>query len=91
MDLSTSIILFKVKHKLLPLNVQNIFTVVKDVHSHNTRQNSDFNHAKFRTVTKQQTVKVHGPKLWSSIPLKIKQSKSLPTFKKTMKSFLINK
>ena len=43
------------------------------------------------SITQNQSIKFQAPYLWSRIPIEIKQCRSLASFKKRYKSYLINK
>ena len=90
-DTEVSKILFKAYKKDLPQNLQKLFIKGQESHSHNTRNKKDFKHMKYTTIFKSHTLSVYGPKLWTSIPIDIKLSKSLITFKTRMKRVFMEK
>jgi len=83
--------MYKVRFNLFPSNLQCIFDVTKDRHSHNTRQLSNFA-AKFcRTTQKSLCLSIKGPKLWNNLPNHLKSSVSFNSFKKAYKHHLVEK
>ena len=88
-NLNTYMVLFKARQNLLPANINNIFEIVQNVHHYKTRQSTDFQHNKFKTTAKMHTIKIHGPILWSKLPSQIKDCSTIFSFKKKVKSYLL--
>ena len=76
--------MYKVKHNLSPLPMQELFQQVKN--SQNLRNNKDFEVPKVRTVNNGiETIRYRGPITWDLVPDNIKQSNSLSEFKGKIK------
>jgi len=82
--------MYKVKYNLLPINLQCMFDSTEDRHNHNTRQVGNFAIKSCRTVKKSLCLSIKGPKIWNTLPQNIKSSRTLNTFKKTYKVYLLN-
>ena len=72
----------------LPKNYKHFFTKSKDIHSHNTRTCDDYSLIHCRTNVRRSSFKFFGAKLWNSIPLHIRLSKSRNIFKGAFKKYL---
>ena len=71
--------MYKVKHNLCPKPFQELFTPA-------IRGNNDWVIPKVRTVNKGvETIRYRGPKTWELVPVEIKISKSLSSFKEKIK------
>ena len=66
--------MYKYKHNMLPPAFANYFKTHSEIHSKDTRQQSDIYPPIFRTVHAQtQSIKYHGTKVWNSrIPTQLK-------------------
>jgi hypothetical protein len=89
-DLQTLCFMYKVKNQILPRNLQHFFNLTYDMHTYNTRQLANFSIKFCRTTLKSFCLSIHGPKLWNSLPDKLKSISSLKSFKKCYKLYLIN-
>ena len=69
---------------MLPQSFDNIFTVLKDVHGHNTRNKANY----LIDVHKIKGLLYTGPKIWNSLPNEIKTAKSFGQFKRKVTTFL---
>ena len=72
-----------------PHMFKEYFTVNRNVHSHNTRQLNHLHIVKWHLNIRKFSFRVHGAQLWNSIPLNIRESKSLNIFKSKMKRYLL--
>ena len=73
--------MYKVKHNLCPKLFQELFTPA-------IRGSNDWVIPKVRTVNKGvETIRYRGPKTWEIVPEEIKKSKSLFTFKESIKKW----
>ena len=65
--------------------------MARPTHNHNTRyvSNLNFNRIRVRTNRAQNTLQCLGPRVWSKIPLEIKQACTFSLFKKKMKTHLL--
>ena len=77
--------MYKVKHNLSPVPVQEIFT---QGNVENLRHGTDWEIPKARTVNNGiETIRYRGPKTWDLVPIDIKKSKSLSEFKIKIKNW----
>ena len=78
-------LMYKVKHKLCPAYISNIF------HPHSTSyflRQTDFSIPRCNTVTYgQHSLRYLGPKLWAKLPKNIRSIKTLNNFKSTTRKF----
>ena len=80
---------FKAKNGLSPSYISDEFIGISKVHSHNLRQshvNFSLAHCRSPTGTFERSVISD----WNSLPLSIKESTTLPTFKSSLKQHLRN-
>lgn len=82
----TAQFMYKVKNHLLPLSCMRYVTVADPVRSYYTRKVYYFNLVGFRTVVRENSVSVRGPKLWDSIPMEIQNAPNLGSFKHKLTS-----
>ena len=61
-----------------------------DIHNHNTRGASKFNVPKYKNKKSQFNIDFSGIKIWNSLPLNIKNSKTLSDFNRKLKSTLLS-
>jgi hypothetical protein len=83
--------MFMFHNKSLPAIFNSYFKMNIEVHSHNTRQALTLHIDYYRTNTRAFTIKVQGPKLWNSLDILIRNSKTLPLFKRHLKEQLLLK
>ena len=87
--LSLSKISWKLKNKVLPSVITDIFMAQRSSVLPNRYREYGYNFVpKFRTLIKERFVSNKAPLLWSNIPTKIKAMKSLKSFTKHFKSIL---
>jgi hypothetical protein len=78
-------LMYKVKHKLCPAYISNIFNTHST--SYSLRQ-TDFSIPRYNTVTYgQHSLRYLGPKLWAKLPKNIRSAKTLNNFKSTIRKF----
>ena len=76
--------MYKVKHHLSPLPMQEIF--IENSSSHELRNNRNWQMTKVRTVFYgTETIRYRGPKTWEIVPKEIKEAKTLTEFKAKIK------
>ena len=81
-------LMYKVKHKLCPAYISNIFNIHST--SYSLRQ-TDFSIPRCNTVTYgQHSLRYFGPKLWAKLPKNIRSIKTLNNFKSTIGKFDVN-
>ena len=73
----------------LPHVFDAMFPKNQYIHSYPTRRSNEFHLPLCRTVLAQNTFIYNGPKLWNSLTDDIKESPSLNSFKKKLKSHLL--
>ena len=71
----TSIMMHDIFNKAAPFNLNNLFELPDNIHSHRTRSvlNNCFFIENVRTELVKRSFLSTGPKIWNSLPLKIKQ------------------
>ena len=82
-------LMYQSARNLLPPSINTIFTQNCEIHSHFTRQVSNYHIPFSRTSFAQNTVKYRGPKLWNSLSRELKASTKLSSFKRLFKSTLL--
>ena len=76
-DLCT--LMYKVKHKLCPAYISNIF---KEPNSNYNLRQADFSIARYETVTYgKHSIRYLGPRLWTKLPKSIRDVTTLMSFK----------
>ena len=76
--------MYKIKHHLSPLPMQEIF--IENDSSHELRNNRNWEITKVRTVLYgTETIRCRGPKTWEIVPKEIKEAKTLTEFKAKIK------
>ena len=81
-------------HKFLVLqyvynNLDN-FQLPNSIHHYNTRRQNELRPQFQRLTLTQHSLKFSGPKFWNSLPLNIRQSNSIISFKNLLKSHLVD-
>ena len=73
------ILMYKVKHKLSPAYISNIF---KEPNSNYNLRQADFSIPRYETVTYgKHSIRYLGPRLWTKLPKSIRDVKTLMSFK----------
>ena len=80
--------MYKANKKMLPLNIQRLFSV-DEVTYYNTRQLKNMKQVYIRTTLKSKCISICGVKLWNSLKMDLRNSTSLPRFKKEYKKSLL--
>ena len=88
----TGIFMFKFVNNLLPLTFDYKFSFVKEIHKYVTHASSaeDITLPKCRTEFLKRTLCYSGPTLWNSLPINLRNSSSVQSFKTAFKSYLWN-
>ena len=73
--------MFKAKSKVLPTNLQKMFTIIEN----EGRRKGQFKHQFARTTLKQMCTSVVGVKLWNSLHNELKHCKNIFQLKKEFK------
>ena len=82
--------MYKFEHKMLPQVFDNYFQ--KPAHHHNTRYattHNNFQVVRISSANEKSLLKYYGPKVWTSIPLDIKNAPSLKVFINFYRNHLI--
>ena len=81
-----SILMYKVKNKLVPDYLYDIFTNVSDAHDHNTRQSgADLTLPKPKTNSMKNAFSYRGAEVWNCLPASVKASTTIANFKSNLK------
>ena len=88
---SVAQLMYDVNHNNIPSNVSNLFTYVKDIHSHNTRSSArdNFYTSYSRLNTQANSFSRVGVHIWNQIPATTKNL-SKKSFQREIKSNLLN-
>ena len=92
--LQTACFVFQWTLKLTPTCFNNTFKYVTSIHSFNTRQSSNKNLSLSTVTTTQYGLRsLHfiGSKIWNSLPLNIRNTSSLSSFKNLLSNHLLDK
>ena len=84
-----SIFMFKAFQKLLPAQIQNVFTRYKDVHSRNSINSLNFTVNRSLSKPTDDCLSIYGVKLWNSLSPNLKSATNLNLFKKDLKQSLL--
>jgi len=84
--------MYKFTHGLLPPGFKDYFCTQSDIHTYNTRtaSHSALGISFARTNRRKKSLRIIGPYLWNDLPLKIRQSQSLASFKYHLKHYLLH-
>ena len=87
-----AVVMYKIKHKMLPNYLQDIFVSTQQVHYHNTRQR-ECNYALSmpNTNAMKKSFGYRGAETWNNLPTELKSQKGLSTFKSKIKQLQIDK
>ena len=88
-EFQTVQVLYKAKNKLLPLNIQKLFTERVGVHS--LRGKCNFRVTMVRTKRKSFCISVCGVKLWNSLNVELKECPNIQQFKKRYKECIFTR
>ena len=82
------ILMYKVKHKLCPTYISNIF---KEPNSNYNLRQADFSIPRYETVTYgKHSIRYLGPKLWTKLPKNIRDVTTLTSFKSKIRQLNIS-
>lgn len=77
-------------NELLPKAIHKQYKLNREIHSHNTRQNTSLHILTRRTVLAAKSFIFQGPEYWNSLPEEIKDCRTIECFKKKHKLFLLD-
>ena len=87
-ELKTAIVMFKAFHNLLPLNIQQFFSIYESVYL--TRHKCNFIQKYARTSLKSMCISVKGVKLWNALVSSLISCRSVHQFKKYYTDEVLN-
>ena len=80
-------------NSLAPIYFREYFTSIQSIHSIGTRQSKKGDLYALRCNTTQyglRSIHFSGVRIWNSLPVEIRNSQSLPNFKKKMKAYIFS-
>ena len=83
-------LMYKFHHSLLPNTISGLFITNRDIHNHFTRQSHLLHPPKVSSVLGKQSFKYNASLLWNRTMVALNVNNKIGTFKKHMKSFLLN-
>lgn len=83
--------MYKIFNNLIPHIISNYFILNSDVFDRNTRHSNNFHCGVVKTSAYQRSILSSGPNIWNNLTLMIRDSKSLPIFKRNFKHILLSK
>lgn len=90
-DYFTAVLVFKALNGIAPDHIQDLFTFARDINlrpTRNTAQNRLYV-PKIRKSVYSQSLQYNGAKTWNDLPLTIRNSKTLDTFKRLAKAHFV--
>ncbi len=90
-DFHKCVMVYKCRNSLAQSYLENCFTSNDTKHTYNTRHSSQIRSTKTRTSYYHRSFTVSGHKLWNDLPSTIQNCTTLPTFKKTLYKFYLDK
>ncbi len=90
-DFHKCVMLYKCRNSLAPSNLEILITSNDTKHTYNTRHSSQLRSTKTRTSYYHRSFTVSGHKLWNDLPSTIHNCTMLPTFKKALYKFYLDK
>jgi hypothetical protein len=81
--------MYRFDHGLLPPVFKGFFNLASQIHSHSTRNSSNYRCIFARTNYRLFSIRATGPSLWNKIPQEVRQFPSLSLFKKKLSSHLV--
>ena len=89
--LKSCIIVYKASNKSLPANILNRFHQVSSLHDHVTRHSTNFFQNAATKNTKQMCLSIKGISVFNALPKEIKMCKTVSSFKRNLKKYLLSK
>ena len=90
-DYMVSIFMYKTIKSDVPTLFTAFFQKINSIHRYNTRISDDLYIPTVKTNVRKFSIRIRGASTWNFIPSAIRNSKSLPIFKKVLKKFLIDR
>ena len=88
--LQTALFMYRFTHKTLPNSLSNFLIKHSDIHNYNTRQAHHYIASSPKTNHIKYSIKVSGPKIWNILNNKTIDSKTIASFKTSLKDYFIN-
>ena len=82
--------MYSYHNHFLPNTFDNLFSTHQQIHTYNTRNAANYCSHYCRTNIKQFTILHQRPKVWNSLPRNLTLSNSYPSFKTSLKKFLLD-
>ena len=86
----TALFMFKIKCNNLPTACMSLVSLNVNESVYSLRSASIFQIKNYRTVIRENSIAVRGPKLWDSLPLEIQYSSSIYTVKKYLTAYYLS-
>ena len=80
--------MFKIKHTIVPSSCLRFVTVSDSNRSHDTRKKTYFCMIGCRTVIREHSMNIYGPKLWDTLPVAIQDAVCLGSLKRSLLDYL---
>ena len=88
--LQIAIFMFKYHYEMLPPVFTNFFSYNSSLHSYPTRTCNNIHLNNPRILLAHKTLRHHGPDIWNTLPDFLKRIKFLTSFKRKLKTMLLN-
>ena len=82
--------MYKCQNESVPQFLSNYFTRNNSIHEYNTRGANEIHVPFGRLDIRNFSIRIHGAKVWNSLPSFVKQSRSLELFKNTLRNYLFS-
>src|SRR6218665_3390646 len=89
--LSVLVYMFRATRNLLPHTFSSYLIHMDQIHSHFTRGSVNYATPFAQTTLRMASLQVMGPRLWDSLPTRVKQTQSICTLKKELKLIFFSK
>ena len=80
--------MYKCLNESVPQFLRNYFTRNNSIHEYSTRGANEIHVPFGRLDIRNFSIRIHGAKVWNSLPSFVKQSRSLELFKNTLRNYL---
>jgi len=80
----TAQFMFRIKHHCLPLSCMRYVAVSDSIRLHDTRKKPYFCNIGCRTVIREHSINIYGPRLWDTLPADIQNAIYLGSFKRLL-------
>ena len=91
LNISSEFSCWKFLNNFLPVNFECYFRSISNIHSHSTRSSkTNFFLHRFKSSNGQKLLAYQGSKLWTDLPIKLKDQSHLGKFQVELKNSLID-